>query len=227
MLKLKLTLSKKRNSVSQFAVEIGAEWNMIPPRAPHFGGLWEAGIKSAKSHLKKIMGSTILTYEEFLTLATQIESILNSRPISPMSSEPNDLEPLTPGHFLIGSSPTALPDMFESAKLPSEKRYKLVQRMREQFWRRWSKEYLNQLQTRSKWKDSGKAPEVNDLVFLAEDNSHPLHWPMARIVELYRGNDDVARVAKMKTKKEFSLDPSSSSGPFPNELPIYKFTPYS
>ena len=110
---------------------------MIPPRAPHFGGLWEAGIKSAKSHLKKKMCSTILTYEEFLTLVTQIESILNSRPISTMSSEPNNLEPLTPGHFLIGSSPTALPGMFESAILPSEKRYKLVQRMRKQFWRRW------------------------------------------------------------------------------------------
>ena len=114
LLKLKLILSKKRNSVSQFVADIGTQWNMIPPRAPHFGGLWESGVKATKKHLKRIMGTTVLTYEEFQTLITQIEAILNSRPISPMSSEPNDLEPLTPGHFLMGTSPNALPDIFES-----------------------------------------------------------------------------------------------------------------
>ena len=132
-----------------------------------------------------------------------------------MSPEPNGLKPLRPGYLLIGSSPTALPDMFESAKLPSEKRYKLVQQMRQQFWQRWSREYLNQLQTRSKWKESGKSPKVNDLVFLAEDNSHPLHWPMARILELYLGNDDVARVAKIKTKSGTFIRPIVKLRPFP------------
>ena len=66
------------------------------------------------------MPSTSLTYEVFLTLGTQIKSSVNSRPMPPMSSEPKDLEPLTTGHFLIGSSPTALPDIFESAKLARE-----------------------------------------------------------------------------------------------------------
>ena len=121
-----------------------------------------------------------------------------------MSPEPNDLEPLTPGHFLIGSSPTALPDMFETHQF-----------WRQQFWQRWSREYLNQLQTRSKWKESGKSPKVNDLVFLAEDNSHPLHWPMARILELYLGNDDVARVAKIKTKSGTFIRSIVKLRPFP------------
>ena len=72
LIQLKLILAKRRTSVSQFATSLGTQWTMIPPRAPHFGGLWEAGVKAVKLHLKKIMGNTILSYEEFLTLVIQI-----------------------------------------------------------------------------------------------------------------------------------------------------------
>lgn len=65
-------------------------------------GLWEAAIKSAKEHLKKILGATKLNYEEIYTLLAVIEACLNSRPLSTLSNNPSDLEPLTPGHFLIG-----------------------------------------------------------------------------------------------------------------------------
>ena len=103
---------------------------MIPPRAPHFGGLWETGVKAVKLHLKKIIGNKLLSHEEFLTLVVQIEAVLNSRPLLPMSSEPNDLESLTPGHFLIGTSPNSLPDRRSPTKISNDKRC-LVQRMRQ------------------------------------------------------------------------------------------------
>ena len=163
------------------------------------------------------MGRTVLTFDEFQTLVTEVEVILNSRPISPLSSEPNDLEPLTPGHFLMGCSPNALPDTFESPKLTSERRFKLVQQLRNQFWNRWKKEYLNQLQTRSKWNEPGKAPKIGDIVFLAEDNTPPLQWPLARIIELYHGNDDVARVAKIKTRNAALIRPIVKLRPFPQQ----------
>ncbi|GFS82249.1 uncharacterized protein TNCV_3340051 [Trichonephila clavipes] len=83
--------------------------NLNPPATPHFGGLWEAGIKSLKSHLKRVIGNTILTYEEFVTLVTQVEAVLNSRPLTKISSDPND-SILTPAHFLVGTSLTALPE---------------------------------------------------------------------------------------------------------------------
>ena len=81
----------RQNSISQFAAELGTQWKMIPPRAPHFGRIWGTGINAAKKHsIRRVMGTTVLTSEEFQTLVMEVEAILNSRPISPMSSEPND-----------------------------------------------------------------------------------------------------------------------------------------
>ncbi|GFX53393.1 integrase catalytic domain-containing protein [Trichonephila clavipes] len=84
--------------------------NFNPPSAPHFGGLWEAGIKSLKYHLKRVICNSILSHEEFLTLVVQIEAVLNSRPICPLSNNPNDVETLTPSNFLVESSLVAVPD---------------------------------------------------------------------------------------------------------------------
>ena len=191
---------------------------MIPSRAPHFGGLWEAGVKAVKLHLKKIMGNTILSYEEFLTLVIQIEGILNSRRLSPVSSEPNDLEPLTPGHFLMGTCPNSLPEDPRQLNISGERRYHLVKKMRQQFWNRWSREYLNQLQNVSKWKHIGRQPKVQDLVLIADENTTPLQWPIARILELYQGNDEIARVAKIKTKNATLIKPVTKLRPFPSEI---------
>jgi hypothetical protein len=82
----------------------GMQWHFIPPAAPHFGGLWEAGVKSFKFHLRRAIGSRTLSKAEFATLLCQIEACLNSRPIAAVSDDPGDLFALTPGHFLIGRS---------------------------------------------------------------------------------------------------------------------------
>ncbi|XP_075150784.1 uncharacterized protein LOC142224892 [Haematobia irritans] len=78
-------------------------WHFIPPGAPHMGRLWEAGVKSFKSHFKKVASNFKHTFEEFQTVLTRIEACLNSRPLSPISEDPSDLSALTPGHFLICS----------------------------------------------------------------------------------------------------------------------------
>ena len=80
----------------------GIEWHFNPPAAPHFGGLWEAAVRSMKHHLKRVIGETTLTFEELSTLLTTIEACLNSRPISPISDDPTDLRALTPAHLIIG-----------------------------------------------------------------------------------------------------------------------------
>ncbi|XP_031339663.1 uncharacterized protein LOC116168131 [Photinus pyralis] len=176
-------------------------WHFIPPRAPHFGGLWEAGIKSLKFHLKRVVGNSILTFEEMYTVLTQIEACLNSRPLTPLSSNPDDLLPLTPAHFIIGESlvTPVEPDM-EEMKMNRLSRYELIQKLRRDFWKRWSREYLSTLQNRTKWNIKRSNIQTNQLVILKEDNLPPLQWRMGRIIETHPGGDGVVRVVTIKTQ---------------------------
>ncbi|XP_025264299.1 uncharacterized protein LOC112637854 [Camponotus floridanus] len=91
-------------------VSDGVRWRFNPPAAPHFGGLWEAAVKSTKHHLRRVIGEATLTYEEMATLLTQMEACLNSRPLQPLTDDPDDLAALTPGHFIIGAPLVAVPE---------------------------------------------------------------------------------------------------------------------
>ncbi|XP_029172171.1 uncharacterized protein LOC114941361 [Nylanderia fulva] len=93
-----------------FLATDGVEWNFIPLAVPHFKGLWEAGVKSTKYHLRRVLGDQLFTYEKLLTLLCQIEACLNSRPLYPLSADSTDFAALTPGHFLIGEAPNNVPE---------------------------------------------------------------------------------------------------------------------
>ena len=130
--------------------ERGTRWKYIAPGAPNFGGLWEAGPKSTKYHLKRIIGVATLTFEELYTLLTQIEACLNSRPLAPLG---DDLDVLNPGHFLIGEPVVSIPDRInEQTNMASLTRWQLMQRMLQDFWKKWQSEYLSRLQERPKWR---------------------------------------------------------------------------
>ncbi|GFX71174.1 RNA-directed DNA polymerase from mobile element jockey [Trichonephila clavipes] len=88
------TLNFPDQNLAAYFTEEGIEWNFIPPRAPHMGGLWEAGIKSVKYHLKRALGRSRLAYEEFETVIIQVEGILNSRPLTPISNDFDNFETL-------------------------------------------------------------------------------------------------------------------------------------
>ncbi|XP_076383138.1 uncharacterized protein LOC143260698 [Megalopta genalis] len=132
-----------------------------------------------------VEGDQRLTFEELYTLLTQIESCLNSRPLSPLSSDPTDLNPLTPGHFLIGTALTTLPSHdLRDIKVTRLNRYQLIQQMVQHFWQRWQRECIQQLQQRHKWQHSTTSKlAVDSLVIIKEDNLPPLQWSMGRIVQ--------------------------------------------
>jgi hypothetical protein len=95
-------LRKNEDELVQAYAQEQCNWKFIPAYSPHMGGLWEAGVKATKYDFKRVMSSTILKFEQLYSLIVQIEGILNARPLSPLSQNPNDLTPLTPSHFLIG-----------------------------------------------------------------------------------------------------------------------------
>ncbi|XP_076549197.1 uncharacterized protein LOC117611418 [Osmia lignaria lignaria] len=200
---LKILLKNKdhNSDISCFLLNEGIEWKLIPPHAPHFGGLWESAVKSAKYHIKRVIGDQRLTFEELYTFLTQVESCLNSRPISPLSVDPHDTNPLTPGHFLIGDALCALPDTdLRDVAVNRLNRYQLIQQMFQHFWQRWHKEYLHQMQQKWKWRTtSQQQPAVGTLVIIKEDNSPPLRWCLGRVVQTHKGKDGVIRVVTVRT----------------------------
>ncbi|XP_018363688.1 PREDICTED: uncharacterized protein LOC108761576 [Trachymyrmex cornetzi] len=103
------TLKNDPDMLDIFAAD-GVDWEFIPSAAPHFGGLWEAGVKSFKAQLKRIAGTRTISQAEFAMLLCQIEACLNSRSIAALSDDPSDLSALTPGHFLIGRPMIAVPE---------------------------------------------------------------------------------------------------------------------
>ncbi|XP_011884071.1 PREDICTED: uncharacterized protein LOC105571211 [Vollenhovia emeryi] len=196
----KLSKIEFQENVTNFLGEDRILWHFNPPSAPNFGGLWESVVKSAKRHLNRILFNTSLTYEELYTVLTQVESCLNSRPLSPLSEDPYDLIPLTPAHFLIGDTMAALPqEDLTNVNTNRLDRYQHLQQLVQHFWNRWRTEYLHQLQTRNKWNDaSGECFKPGTLVIIREDHSPPCRWPMARITDIHPGKDGVTRVVTLK-----------------------------
>jgi len=207
----KEVLHSDDSSFNDFLSTENIIWKFNPPHAPNFGGLWEAGVKSVKRHLARTMSSgSFLTFEEFSTLLCQIEACLNSRPIAPISDSSSDSMALTPAHFLIGRSLLSVPQR-NVADVPSNHltRWNLIQQNLQHFWVRWRKEYLSQLQSRSKWHASLPPLVVGDVVLLKIDFMPPNSWPLGRIEQLFPGPDGIARVALIRTQTSLLKRPLS------------------
>ncbi|UYV67073.1 hypothetical protein LAZ67_4003825 [Cordylochernes scorpioides] len=178
----------------------GTEWRFNPPGAPHFGGLWEAGVKALKYHMRRIIGNNLLTYEELLTVLVQIESCLNSRPLYSMSNDPNDQGVLTPAHFLLTEPSSCVPeDDLLLVKNHLLTIWQLTQRVLQHLWKRWSRDYLNNLQQRNKWKTISPNIDINTLVLIKEERMPPARWLMGRVVETHPGKDGLVRVVSVRT----------------------------
>ncbi|XP_071581890.1 uncharacterized protein [Temnothorax nylanderi] len=208
--------SKELNSLATLLANDGTQWRFNPPSAPHFGGKWEAGVKSVKYHLKRAVGEALLTYEEMTTLLTQIEAVLNSRPLNPLSEDSDDLNALTPGHFLIGSSLAIIPEpSLEEVKLSRLSRWQRTRQMMDSFWSRWSKECLQRYLTMSKWNQVNPSIKEGDLVLVVDERYPPSKWPLGRIIQTYPGQDGLTRVVSIRTQSSVLKRPIVKVCPLP------------
>ncbi|XP_075150432.1 uncharacterized protein LOC142224536 [Haematobia irritans] len=195
-------LKCSRDSIHSHFAHQEVTWHFIPPGAPHMGGLWEAGVKSFKTHFKKIAGNYRFTFEEFTTILVRIEACLNSRPISPMSEDPNDILALTPGHFLTGGPILSLCEPSEiETNLSIVNRWRKVKALCQQFSIRWKHEYLKEMHKRVKWQTPQKNIDVGSMVVIRDDCLPSTEWRLGRVTKVYPGKDNLVRVADILTAK--------------------------
>ena len=186
--------------LSHLATHQQIEWNFSPSCAPHFGGLWEAGIRGMKAVLRKLLSSQVLTFEELATVLAEAEATLNSRPLLPLdSTETDGLSALTPGHLLIGRPLKAPPmSVNVSSKITLLRRWNLMKRLGVEVWSQWRSRYLQALQARSKWQSRTRNFRKGDIVLLKDDTLTQRTWPLAIILSTSPGSDGLVRVVNVR-----------------------------
>lgn len=192
-LSLEQSLKQADSEVRKLLLRSRIEWSTIPARAPHFGG-WESGVKLVKHHLKRVLGNVRLNFEDFNTLIIEIEAVVNSRPLWSLPTTADEFEALTPAHFLIFRPLNSLPEP-NLDQIPTNRlnQYQFLQRLLSDFWRLWSKEYVQQLQVRKKWQSTQPNMRPGQIVLVSEDNEHPSIWSLGHITKVYPGNDNLVR----------------------------------
>ncbi|XP_044767196.1 uncharacterized protein LOC123323088 [Coccinella septempunctata] len=190
------TMFSKASSQNQVIAELllkeGTNWCFNPPAAPHMGGKWEAAI----------------------------EAILNSRPLEPLSDDPEDCSALTPGHFLIGTALNTVPEpSLEDLSTSRLSRWQLIQQRTQQFWSKWSTQFLQRQLSISKWHHPAHDIKVGSLVLLTDERLPPCKWPLGRVMAVHPGTDGLVRVVTLKTSTSTLTRPISKLAILPVSTP--------
>ena len=181
---------------------LGITWKFNPPAAPHFGGSWERLIKTFKIAFYKVIGTRALDDETLSTFTCEVEAMMNSRPLTHVSSDPTDDEPLTPNHLLLGRPTNNLPPgLFLPRHTTDKKTWKQAQALSQQFWNRYLKDYLPTLTTRTKWTKQVENLRQGDLVWILEDLTPRGLWPLGRVLRTFPGADGIVRSCEIKTSR--------------------------
>ena len=195
-------ISLNQKKIQDALLPDGIEWSFNPPAASHHGGVWERLIRSVRQVLNSTLHQQTTDDEGLHTLFCEVEAILNSRPLSTVSSEPHDLEPLTPNHLLLlKTMPTLPPGVFQKSDIYAKRRWKQVQYMADLFWLRWTKEYLLLLQERQKWTGTKRNFNIGDVVLVVDPTAPRGSWPLGRVLDTTSDSRGLVRSVKLKTKR--------------------------
>ena len=171
--------------------------HITPPKASHFGGFFEALIKSAKRAVAAVLSDADITDEDPLTTFTGAEGLFNSRPLAYQSA---DHEPvLTPNHFLHGQAGRQLPpEVVHEIDSHPRRHWLRLQQLAEGFWKRWLREFLPMLNARRKWTEESKDLTVGEVVLCLEPGLPRGKGPLGRIEKIHSGPDRHIRVAHVR-----------------------------
>ncbi|GFR21277.1 integrase catalytic domain-containing protein [Trichonephila clavata] len=200
----------KDSEFQNFVADKGIHWKFIVERAPWWGGFYERLVKTIKDPLRKILGKALLMFEELSTILSEVEVIVNHRPLTYVENDPGEPEPLTPAHFLeLGYGDSKYPIHFielidaTTARESYKKRKTYRTLLLKQLWRRWKEQYLLQLKTVNHFKTPSvhKNLKLNDIVLVEGNVKSKLLWELGIIKEIFIGRDNNVRSCLVKTSK--------------------------
>ncbi|XP_058881751.1 uncharacterized protein LOC131737334 [Acipenser ruthenus] len=203
---LKILLADtNKPSVRKYLGEEGCTWIFNPPHSSHMGGAWERMIGISRRILDSMLqqiGPSRLTHEVLSTLMAEVTTIMNARPLTPISTDPDSPFLLTPAMVLTQKVCTPLPPpgAFDNTDLYRQQ-WKKVQHLANTFWERWRREYLATLQSRSKWQEDRPNIKVGDLVLLKDSQVKRNEWPLALVTEAFLDSDGKVRKVELKVTK--------------------------
>ena len=193
--------SLQQSKLNNFCLQLEIKWRFNPPYASHMGGAWERMIRSVRRILNALTQMQTLTEEGLVTLMTEVEGILNFRPLVPLMLHDSEEKPLTPNHLLLlRGNPNLPPGTFDTNSCYTRRRWAQVQFLANQFWRRWAKEFLPNLMQRQKWFNRNRNFEVGDVVLLVEDMQHRSNWVVGRVIRTLNDKEGLVRVVQVKAR---------------------------
>ena len=174
-------------------------WHFNPPAVSHQGGVWERLIRSLRRILRSMIGERLLDDETLVTFLTEVEKIMNNRPITRVSDDINDLEALTPNHILLlRDNPSVAPGEFKKIDQYAA-RWKHVNILANEFWSRWMKEYVPTLQERQRWFQRRPNFKEGQLVLVVDNNLPRGKWSKGIVEHVFPDSFGVVREVSVRT----------------------------
>ena len=203
------TINVEDGQVKSILYENGTTWIFNPPHSSHMGGVWERLIGVARRILDAMllensMAKGHLTHEVLVTFLAEVSAIMNSRPLTTLSTDPDDPYPLSPS-LLITQKPDVLvtsPDAALDFKDMYRSQWKRVRHLADVFWSKWKVQYLQSLQERRKWQKDRRNISVGDVVLMIDKQASRIQWPMGKVVRTFPSADGRVRKAEIRISRD-------------------------
>lgn len=190
------------DKINTFLEDSGCQWQFNPPHASHMGGSWERMIGVSRRILDAILlqhGNAKLTHEVLVTFMAEVTAVVNARPLTTVSTDPEHPQILTPAMLLtqkVGTPPVP-PGQFDNHDL-FRAQWRRVQYLANIFWTRWKREYLSGLQYRHKWSTPKPNLQVGDVILLKDGQEKRNDWPLGLVTMTFPSKDDKVRKIRVK-----------------------------